>query len=276
MKLAGKTALVVGASEGIGRAVALRLAREGADVVIAGLPDGLVPATVKDLEASGARAAGIEADVSELDGCRRVVEEASSFLGAVDILVNNVGGAAVSGPFHEVPVEAWERAYNVNLRPAIVCSAAVLPGMIERGNGAIVHTTSTRGLSGRHYYSPYSTMKAALNQLTRCMAMDYADAGIRVNAVAPGAIAVESSTRVLQMIDDPGARAAASDRERRLISRLEDNPELRRDLEVGRAPMGRRGLPDEVAAAVLFLVSDEASYVTGHIMVVDGGRSAGQ
>ncbi len=280
MRLAGKKALVVGASEGIGRATALRFVGEGADVVIAGLADGTVPATVRELKASGRQAAGVEADVSRLDDCRRVVDEAMAFLGRVDILVNNVGGGGYIGPLHEVPVEAWDYAYHVNLRPAVVASAMVIPGMLERRSGAIVHTTSTRGLSGRRHYSPYATMKAALNQLTRCMAMDYAEHGIRVNAVAPGAIALERSRRVLEALAHPAAReaflASAGERERRSLERLEQHPEARRDLERGRAPMPRRGVPDEVAAAILFLVSDEASYVTGHVLAVDGGRSAGQ
>lgn len=252
MRMEGKRALVVGASLGIGRAVALRFAAEGADVVVGALDDAALPAVVAEGRRSGRRFAGVAVDVSDVDQCRRLVEESLAFLGEIDVLVNNVGGGGAQGPLHEIALSAWDTAFALNLRAPIVCSSLVLPGMIARRHGVVLHTTSTRGLSGRRHYSPYATTKAALNQLTRCMAMDYAEYGIRVNAVAPGAIASGPAH-----------------------ARLDADAAALRALRYDKAPMGRRGLPDEIAAAALFLASDEAAYVTGHILVVDGGRTAG-
>jgi NAD(P)-dependent dehydrogenase (short-subunit alcohol dehydrogenase family) len=279
MRLRGKKALVVGGSRGIGRAIALAFAREGADVALVGLPDSHLEPAAAEVAAAGRRALGIAADVTREEDCRRLVAEAGAFLGGFDVLVNNVGGAGYEGPLHEIPIEAWDRAYALNLRAAVLVSSLVLPSMLAVGRGVILFTTSTRGLTGRRHYSPYATTKAALHQLTRCMALDYAGDGIRVNAVAPGAIAVERHADLLAAAEDPTrARAflaSASPEERRLVQRLRSDAEARRRLRQGEAPMGRRGLPEEVAAAAVFLASDEASYVTGHTLVVDGGRTAG-
>ncbi|MCL6596266.1 MAG: SDR family oxidoreductase [Firmicutes bacterium] len=279
MRLGGKTALVVGGSRGIGRAIAVAFAREGADVALVGLPDAHLGSAAAEVAALGRRGLGIAADVTRTEECRRVVAEAHAFLGRFDVLVNNVGGAGYEGPLHEIPIEAWDHAYALNLRAAVLVSSLVLPSMLATGRGVILFTTSTRGLAGRRHYSPYATTKAALHQLTRCMALDYADHGIRVNAVAPGAIAVERHAELLRAAEDPAGAseflASATPEERRLVERLRDDADARRRLRQGDAPMGRRGLPEEVAAAAVFLASDEASYVTGHTLVVDGGRTAG-
>jgi len=278
-RLAGRRALVVGGSRGIGRAIALRFAAEGADVAVAALDDAYLERAEAAIRATGRRGLGIPGDVARLDDCVRIVDRAMAFLGGLDILVNNVGVATASGPLHTIAPEAWDQAFALNVRAAAVCSARAIPTMLAQGKGAILHTTSTRGLTGRRNYSPYATTKAALNQLTRCMALDYADQGIRVNAIAPGAIAVESYAEVLHALDDPAYAerflVTAGPEERAWYEELRRDPVTRRDLAVGNAPMGRRGTPDEVAAAAAFLVSDEASYITGHILVVDGGRTAG-
>lgn len=277
MRMEGKKALVVGASQGIGRAVALRFAAEGADVVIGALDDAALPAVVAEGRQGGRRFSGVAVDVSDIDQCRRLVEEALAFLGEVDVLVNNVGGGGAKGPLHEIPLSAWDTAIALNLRAPIVCSSLVLPGMLARRRGTILHTTSTRGLSGRRHYSPYSTTKAALNQLTRCMAMDYAPYGIRVNAIAPGAIASGRSHALSAAIapDLPPGGASPTSADRLRADALREDSALVRALRHDQAPMGRRGLPEEIAAAAVFLASDESSYVTGHILVVDGGRTAG-
>lgn len=278
-RLAGKCALITGGSQGIGRAMALLFAAEGADVVIGALDDQHLRVTEAELKATGRTAAAFGADVSSLDDCRRLAAAAVDVLGRIDILVNNAGGGGYTGLVHELPTEAWDVAAAINLRAPAVLSALVIPGMLERGGGVILNIASTRGLSGRRSYSPYAATKAALIQLTRCMALDYADKGIRVNCIAPGSVMTERGHRMVAALTDPAARdrflASASERERARFQRLLAHPEEQVDLRHGRAPMRRRGTPEEIARAALFLCSADATYVTGHILVVDGGRTAG-
>lgn len=278
-RLAGKCALITGGSQGIGRAIALAFAAAGASVVIGSLDDQHLRVTEAELLATGRKAAAFPADVGRLEDCRRLVQEAQLFLSRVDILVNNAGGGGFVGPLHELPPEAWDVAAAINLRAPAVLSALVIPGMLERKSGVILSIASTRGLSGRRNYSPYCSTKAALIQLTRCMALDYADQGIRVNCIAPGAITTERGQRIQSALSDPAARerflASATDRERARLARLLESPEEQSEMLHGRAPMKRRGLPEEIAATALFLCSDEASYTTGQVLAVDGGRTAG-
>jgi NAD(P)-dependent dehydrogenase (short-subunit alcohol dehydrogenase family) len=279
MRLSGKMAVVTGGSRGIGRAIALAFAREGADLVIGSLDDAYLSQVIDEVRSHGRRALGLPIDVGKVEDCVRLIDQAVGFLGRIDILVNNAGGGGYAGPLHTLPHHAWDHASAINLRAPAICATEAIPHMLRQGGGAILNITSTRGLSGRRNYSPYSSTKAALNQLTRCMALDYAEQNIRVNAIAPGAIATERSLEVLALLEDHEALehrlAEAGPTERARLIRLRDNPQARREQIMGRAPMGRPGTPEEIAAAALFLVSDEASYITGHILAVDGGRAAG-
>jgi 2-keto-3-deoxy-L-fuconate dehydrogenase len=236
MRLESRTAIVTGAGRGIGRAVAERFAREGATVFAADLrfePQWPHLSSVRRLET----------DVTSEEGVRRLVGEA----GAVDILVNNAG-IVEHGDVAEADDAQWERIMAVNLRGAVLCCRHVVPGMLERGRGAIVNNASINGIRGNYKLAAYSASKGALVALTRSMALDYAPRGIRVNCVCPGTI--EGTGMTADVEDDPQMRAAL----------------------VAKHPMGRLGTAEDVAGAVLFLASDDASFITGLALPVDGGR----
>jgi NAD(P)-dependent dehydrogenase (short-subunit alcohol dehydrogenase family) len=245
-ELSGKVALVTGASRGIGRAVALRLASEGAAIYLAA--DG----TKAELEetAGACRKAGAPDvaegvhDLARKDEAEKMVAEARQRLGRIDILVNNAGIRARKA-FGEFTHEDFERLVAVNLRAPFFASQAVVPFMKAQGGGHIVHMASQLGLVASHYGTIYSMTKAALIQLTRNMALELSGAGIRVNAVCPGPILTE------------GFKAGRNPGE--LEQRARD------------VPIGRFGTPEEVAGVIAFLVSKDAAYVIGHALVMDGG-----
>lgn len=244
--LAGKVALVTGASRGIGRAVALRLAREGAGVYLAadGTEEELEAASEACRRAGGAEAAWGRHDLTDPLAAERMVEAALARFGGVDILVNNAG-LRCRKAFGDFTHEDFDRLVGVNLRSAFFAGQAVLPAMRGRGGGHIVHIASQLGIVASRYGAVYNLTKAALIQLTRAMALELAGEGIAVNAVSPGPIETE------------GFLAG------RHPGELEQR---RRDV-----PAGRFGTPEEVAAAVAFLVSGEAGFFHGHNLVLDGG-----
>jgi NAD(P)-dependent dehydrogenase (short-subunit alcohol dehydrogenase family) len=252
-KLASKVALITGGNSGIGQAAALLFAREGAQIVIAARNTAKGASTVNAIEAEGGTALFTVCDVRQPDDCQRAVNAAIAAFGRVDILFNNAGIVPFGTVLDTTP-DAWNEVWQINVSGTFFMSRAVLPGMIERGYGVIVNNASDWGITGGHGAAAYATTKGAVVQLTRSMALDHARQGIRVNAVCPGDTAVERWRE---------RRTSDADYEQYLHN-------------LGAVlPMGRVGEPDEIARAVLFLASDDSSYMTGQMLIVDGGNTAG-
>ncbi|MBI3182127.1 MAG: SDR family oxidoreductase [Myxococcales bacterium] len=247
--LSGKAALVTGASRGIGRAVALELAREGASVFIVARGASDLARAAEEVAAGGAKVHSLPVDVSSEEGAAKGVEAAIEALGGLDILVNNVGGSGGAGRFDGVSAEQWRSVLDQNLLSAIWCSRRAVQHMRQRG-GCIVHMNS---ICGREYCAsaPYTAAKSALTALTKEMAIDLARYRIRVNSVAPGSILFPGGSWERRSRERPDA-----------VQKM-----LREDL-----PWGRFGAPQEVAAVVTFLCSERASWVTGATIPVDGGQ----
>jgi NAD(P)-dependent dehydrogenase (short-subunit alcohol dehydrogenase family) len=248
MKLENRVALVTGAASGIARATAQRFAREGAIVIVA---DGNVSGaqeTVNLIHTEGGSASFVQLDVSQAEQVNRVVEAVVSQHGKVDILFN---GAAILfyGTVLETAEDAWNRMLSINLTGTYLCCRAVLPHMVQQGRGSIVNIASTVGAHDACARAvAYVTSKGGVHMLSRAMAIDHAKQGIRVNVICPGPT------------DTPMLRKAMT-------------PE-QLDAFAKTFPMGRLGLPEEIASAALFLASDDASFVTGSVLYVDGGQTA--
>jgi 2-keto-3-deoxy-L-fuconate dehydrogenase len=235
----GRRALVTGAGSGIGEAVARGLHAEGADVVLADAVGERVQALAGEL---GSRARALTLDVREEDAVAGAV-------GDLQVLVNVAGiGSTTNAP--DTPLEVWENVFAVNARGTFLCCKHAIPGMIERGGGAIVNIASVAGLVGLPNRAAYCASKGAVIALTRALAIDHVRQGVRVNAVCPGTV---DSPWVRRLVDEAGESLDA----------------LR-----ARQPMGRLGTPDEVAQAVLYLASDAAAFITGSGLVIDGGLTA--
>jgi 3alpha(or 20beta)-hydroxysteroid dehydrogenase len=240
-RLDGKVALVTGAARGIGEATARRFAGEGADVVLADRRD--------ELGREAAAAIGgrfVSLDVTSESAWAEVVAE----VGPVDVLVNNAGIMRIA-PLLETSVERFREVLDVNLVGAFLGTRAVAPGMAARGGGSIINLSSPQGLEGRHGMSAYTASKFAVRGFTRTAAMELGEHGIRVNCVVPGPT-------------------------RTPMTRREGWTDADYDAAYGGYPLGRMGSPDEIAAACAFLASDDASFVTGTDLVVDGGVLAGK
>jgi NAD(P)-dependent dehydrogenase (short-subunit alcohol dehydrogenase family) len=246
--LKGRAALVTGAASGIGRATAERLAAAGARVVASDVDEEGGEALVAALRAEGAAARFAVADVAEDDALRTVVEDAVQAWGRIDCAANCAGVGGGDAVTHEYPVEAWDRIVGVNLRGTWLAMRAEIEAMLAGGKGgAIVNVASTLGLRGAPFASPYSASKHGVLGLTRTAAIEYAQQGIRINAVCPAAIDTP-------MMDET----------------FERHPGFREAL-MGFVPMGRMGAPGEVAGAIAWLCSDAASFVTGEGLTVEGG-----
>jgi 3-oxoacyl-[acyl-carrier protein] reductase len=242
--LTGKSACITGGARGIGRAVGLVLARQGADIAFMdrGNPD-VAAGTVADIEALGRRAVFVAGDVTDPEACNGFVGAAIDAFGKVDILVNNAG-ITRDDLVMRMGIDEWKAVLEVNLFGAFYCTKAVLRPMLKARRGRIINMSSVSGQAGQAGQANYSSSKAGLIGLTKAVAREVASRGITCNAVAPGFILTELT---------------------------QDLPEALKDELIRRTPLARFGSVDDIANAVAFLASDEAGYITGQVLAVDGG-----
>lgn len=255
-KLAGKVAIITGATSGIGKATALLFAEEGADVVITGRRAELGGRVEGEIKQKGARGLFIQADHSQAGDCSRVMERTLAQFGRVDILFNNAG-IVTRGTAETTSDEIWNETIAINVTAVWRMSKLVIPVMKKQGKGVIVNNGSDWSVVAGKDAFPYVMSKGAVAMMTKAMALDYARENIRVNAVCPGDTMVE---RWLESDYFEYSNAA--------------NLEVAVKEASDYLPMGRFGKPEEIAKAVLFLASDDSSFVTGHLLLVDGGNTA--
>ncbi len=275
--LTGKTALVTGAGSGIGRASALRFAEEGANVVVADIVGDGGRETVDIVEDAGGDATFVEVDVSDLESVERMVDIAVDTYGSLDFAHNNAGILTDFVETTQIEEGRWDKLVDINLKGIWACMKAELPVMKRQGSGAIVNTTSEAGLVGMGGLSSYSASKHGVVGLTKTVALEYADQGIRVNAIAPG----PTKTNIQSgLVGGSGEWPSMS-----ILSRIRAAVRLlrtvirtfRADFDTSAmrdVPMGRIAEPEEMAGVVAFLCSSDASYITGHTIPVDGGQAA--
>ena len=243
----GKTAIVTGASAGIGRATALAFGREGASVVVGDVDADRGASVAGEIEVLGVEAIFVRTDVSDADDVAALVARAVERFGRLDYAFNNAGIEGASAPTGDTTLENWTRTIGVNLTGTFLCVRAEIASMLRTGGGSIVNNSSVAGLVGFAGIPAYTASKHGVIGLTKSAALEYATQGIRVNAVCPGVIATEMITRFTH-----GDAAAAAQ-----LLQTE--------------PVGRLGAPEEIADAVVWLCSDRASFVTGQAIAIDGG-----
>lgn len=249
MLLENTISVVTGGASGIGRATAELFAREGSRVVIADLHGDRAESVASAIDEAGGTAMAVEADVSTPDGVAHVFDRATTVFGPVGILVNNAG-ASMGNDLRAIEHEVWDRNFDIVLKSAFMCTKAALPGMIEAGKGAIVNVASVNGMMGLGEEA-YGAAKAGMINLTQNTAGRYGEYGVRANCVAPGTV------------DTPIWNP-----------RKDVNPNVMNELAAW-YPLGRVGQAEEIAEAILFLASDKASWITGVLLPVDGGLTAG-
>lgn len=251
-RLRGKVAVITGAATGIGKASAELFAQEGASLLLADLDESNGEQVAEAIRAAGGRATFVRTDVSSSEDVRELMDRAMRLAGTINVLFNN---AAINffGKVTDTPEDAWDRVMNVNVRSVFLGCKYAIPIMLANGGGSIINTASAAALVGLRNLAAYTASKGAVLQLTKNLALDYAAAGIRVNAVCPGVTATDMTLKVIADSPDPAA--------------------ARRRFDTGR-PLGRMGEPSEIAQAALFLASDESSFVTGTYLLADGGYCA--
>lgn len=245
MKLEKKVSIVTGGGQGIGKAVCLALAREGSDVMVTDIISPAAREVSEQVQAMGRRSLPLEMDVSNGSHVRGMVKAALSTFGRIDILIN-VAGIFIKSPIEDVSERDWDRVIAINLKGTFLCSQAVGREMIKQGSGSIVNFASIAAHTPQIFSGAYSPSKAGVVLLTKIMAVEWAKYNIRVNAVSPGPITTPMTDSIYNTEKLKKGRARA-------------------------IPLNRFGAPEEVAQAVVFLASDEASYITGHALAIDGG-----
>ncbi len=241
MALQGKTALITGGTSGIGRAVAERFASEGAEVIITGRDHARGREVVEAVEAAGGKARFIAADLASFEDVRRLAEATSD----VDVLVNNAG-VFPGGPTGQTTEEAFDVTFDVNVKAPFFLTAAIAPRMAAKGGGSIINISTMAATIGMNGLAAYGASKAALESLTQAWTAEYAAQGVRINTVAPGPTRTPATKAMGEMFD----------------------------VLASSTPAGRGATPDEIANAVTFLASEEASFIYGAILPADGGRVA--
>jgi NAD(P)-dependent dehydrogenase (short-subunit alcohol dehydrogenase family) len=246
--LTGKNAYVTGASRGIGRVIAVALAEAGADVaLVARSADGLAE-TAEAIDAVGRKAIVIPADVTSYDAVAETASAAIDQLGEVDIVVNNAGGSNFMVPFGELRLSGWDKLLQLNLNSAVYVCRAFAEHLLDRGQGSVINVASVAGIAASPLMSPYGAAKAGLISLTKSLATEWGEAGVRVNALCPGWTATELNR---MLWEDPAIGPAT----------------------VASSAMKRWATPEEMAGPAVFLASDASSFMTGQTLVVDGGQT---
>ncbi|WP_445491036.1 SDR family oxidoreductase [Niallia sp. 03133] len=250
-RLKSKVAVITGASSGIGKATAELFSKEGATVLCADIKEEKMRDVVKDIQSSGGDAKAYFVDVSDEHKVVEFANQIKEEYGYIDILFNNAGTDTEGGKLHEYPIELWDKLMSVDLRGTFLVSKFLIPLMLNKG-GSIINNSSVSGLAADLDRSGYNAAKGGITNLTRAMAIDYARDGIRVNCIAPGTIETP-------LLND--------------IMGEEAGKKFRQAYEWV-DPMGRLGNPEEIASVVLFLASEDSSYVTGEYITIDGGHMA--
>jgi glucose 1-dehydrogenase len=256
MPLTGQVTIVTGGGRGIGRAIALRFAREGSAVLLAARTQSQIDAVAAELKAAGHKSAALAADVSQESDCQAIVSAARKQFGRIDILVNNAGVLGPVKSVEEVSPNEWDEVIAVNLRGPYLLSRLVLPEMYQRGSGAIINIASVAAKAAFQWNSPYAASKAGLVGLTRTLAAEAARKGVRVNAICPGPV---PETEMSQMLGQA------------LADRLHTDPDELFNRFLEKILQGKPQTAGDVADAALFLATSQAAAITGQTLNVDGG-----